>query len=136
MNKKTRRKIKAVIIKEFIKTKKKPWAIFKDIYENTLCQVEEFKRNPEMCMTVLHVKIVNLNKFSKCGFCWFNGKGKIENSEPFKVGDVGYINLVEVNGENFPSIFVKLFAECLGVELLEGPPLDIEIKLNLQKSSY
>ena len=136
MNKKTRRRIKKVIIKEFVKREKNSTAIFKDIYENMLYCVEEFKRNPKLKIDTFRVKIVNLNKFLKCGFYWSDSRCMIQNSEPFKIGDVGYINLVEVNGESFPPIFLELFAECSGVELLEGPPVDIEIKVDLQKSSY
>jgi len=136
MQKKNRRKIKAIKKKKCFVPLGKPLGIFKDIYENALCQVAEFKRNPKLCVKVLRVKIVDLDKFSKIGFCWCDSNGMIQNSEPFKVGDVGYINLVEDEGESFSPVTLELFAECVGIELLEGPRVDIEIKVDLQKSSF
>ena len=83
-----------------------------------------------MCIKVLHVKIANLDKFLKHGYCWCGSNGKIENSELFKVGDVGYINLIDPEGTNHPNVVLELFAEDVGVELLEGTPVDIEFDIN------
>jgi len=108
---------------------RKPLFIFKDFIENLSFLTEILKENPKYCVKTMHVKIVDLEKFLKISFCWGDRNGRIENSKLFKVGDVGYINLIEPNGEDIPDIILGMFAEYLGVERFEGLPIDIYINL-------
>ncbi len=112
-----------------IKSTAKRIGIYKNVFENFFYHIEQFKRNPKMALKMLRIKIVNLDKFLKHGYCWCDCNGKIENSEPFKVGDVGYINLIQLEGKDVPNIFLEMFAEDVGVELLVGTPVDIEFDI-------
>jgi hypothetical protein len=123
MNKKTRKKIKKVLLKEYFPLLKKPLAIFRDMLENAILLAEELANNPKLDVNIFRVKIANVNKFLKYGFRWVDSKDIIENSEPFKVGDVGYINFVGTEEESLPPIIVELIAECFGVEILGEIPL-------------
>ena len=112
------------------KPKAKRSGIFKDVLEDLLYHVAGFKKHPEKCMTVLHVKIGNLDKFLEHGFCWWDSKGMIQNPEPFKVGDVGYVNLIDLEGRSVPKVFLELYAEDVGVELLEVLPVNSDLVMD------
>ena len=133
MNKKIRKKIKAAIIKECFPPNRKPLGIFRDMLENAIYLAEELENNPKTTCSTLRVKIVNVNKLIKCGYRWVDSKDIIKNSEPFKVGDIGYINLAWPGEESIPPIVNKLYAECIGVKILREIPL--EIKLLCRNSS-
>ena len=92
LNKKTRKKIKKVLIKEYFPLLKKPLAIFRDMLENAIYLAEELANNPKLEVNIFRVKIVNVNKFLKHGYRWVDSKDINKNSETFKVGDVGYKN--------------------------------------------
>ena len=88
--------------------------------------------NPKCSISMLKVKIVDLDKFIKGNFRWSDSEGKTNSNEPFKKGDVGYINIVNPEGWGVTNQMIETYEELFGVETFEGDTIDVDVILPLK----